>query len=197
MWPLLFFVGCSAQTPPENVDPVAEPTAILATPTPVATDAGTAEVNPSLSFRPPAVSKRVPTATPAPTSFAALPPRFNGPPLARTVPSAPVQKPLQSARAGVLQGQIARYGLFAAYRELITLNKNAGLYDEAARLARAQAAQYRSKGLADAAIIADNEAGALESQLRVFVETNAGAVAAAEAGDLVQNAVHQTKFVAV
>ncbi len=80
----------------------------------------------------------------------------------------------------MLQTQIARYQLFAAYRELITLNKNAGLYDEAARLAHAQAAQYRAKGLQDAAIIADNEAGALESQLRIFLETHPTSVQAAD-----------------
>lgn len=79
-----------------------------------------------------------------------------------------------------LQSQIARYQLLAAYRELVQLNKQAGQYDEAARLNREQAAFYRAKGLNDAAIIAGNEAGALESQLRVFVETREGAQGAAD-----------------
>lgn len=79
-----------------------------------------------------------------------------------------------------LQSQIARYHLFAAYRGLVQLDKNAGLFDEAARLNREQAALYRAKGLNDAAIIAGNDAGALESQVRLFVETPTTAQGAAD-----------------
>ncbi|RYX80695.1 hypothetical protein EON83_27505 [bacterium] len=164
MWPFfLFLAGCSqTQNPSEGtVQP-----AVVST---VAAPQSSSAIEPTLA----------PSVAPQPTFL--VPPRpFKGPPLARTLPAVPALKPLQNPRVAQLQTQIARYQLFAAYRELITLNKNAGLYDEAARLARAQAAQYRVKGLKDAAIIADNEAGALESQLRVFLETRPGAVAAAD-----------------
>lgn len=96
------------------------------------------------------------------------------------MPSLPQKKPLQNPRIAQLQTQIARYQLFAAYRELAQLHTNAGLYDDAAQLNRDQAALYRRKGLNDAAIIADNAAGALQSQLSLFLETQPGAQGAAD-----------------
>lgn len=104
------------------------------------------------------------------------------------MPSVPVQTPLAGARVAQLKSQIARYQLFAAYRELVQLNKSAGLYEEAARLNREQAGLYRAKGLNDAALIAQNEAGALEPQLRLFVETQESAQ---EAGDRTSSAVNE------
>jgi len=106
-------------------------------------------------------------------------PRFSGPLLARVLPSPPSQRPLSGPRVEELKSQIARYHLFAAYRELLGLCKNAGLFDEAARLNREQAAFYRAKGLDDAAIIASNEASALGSELRLFVQTPTSAQGAA------------------
>ncbi len=100
-------------------------------------------------------------------------------PLAKALPSPPTRAPLAGARVGQLKAQIAKYHLFAAYRELVGINKAAGLYDEAARLDREQAALYRAKGLADASIIADNEAGAMENQLRVFLQVQTTAQGAA------------------
>ncbi len=157
MWPFLFFAGCGEpQISPVGAQPTLKP-AVAALQPPLNSTS-----NPPPSFQTPAGS---------PTYLSPAPPRFSGPPLARVLPSPPLQKPLQSARIAQLQTQIARYKLFAAYRELIALHKVAGLFDEAARLNREQANLYRQKKLNDAAIIADNEAGALENQLRVFVET--------------------------
>jgi len=110
-------------------------------------------------------------ATPTPTAALTPTPTVLGPPLASVLPSPPVQATLSGARVEELRGQIRRYGLFAAYRELIERAKNAGLFDEAARLDREQAALYRAKELNDAAIISDNEASALGSQLRLFIQT--------------------------
>jgi len=118
-------------------------------------------------------------ATPNPTAAPTLAPTVLGTPLASVLPSPPVQANLSGARVEELRGQIKRYGLFAAYRELIERAKSAGLFDEAASLDRKQAALYRAKGLNDAAIISDNEASALGSELRLFVETPLTAQSAA------------------
>ena len=158
------------------------------------------ERNPSLAFPQPKFdrpSKAAPTPVVAPSAFVAPPVvgpssgsvgRFDGPPLARSVPSPPVRAPLSGARVAQLRNQIARYKLFAAYRELVELNKNAGLFDEAARLNREQAAQYLAKGMRDAALIAQNEAGAFEPQVRLFVETP---VNAQQAADRTSSAVNE------
>ena len=147
-------------------------------PAPVET-APAANINPSLDFKPPAFSRPSEATDPLSTPLPPAPPRFAGPALAGVLPSSPTRAPLAGERVAQLKAQIAKYHLFAAYRELIQLNKDAGLYDEAARLDREQAALYRAKGLVDAAIIADNEAGALENQLRAFVQVQTTAQGAA------------------
>ena len=170
MWPLLLlFAGCSE--PQTSPDAAPEPTFKAAVIPHLQTPSETG-VNPSLGFKTPSFSRPQPAPTiVTPSNFSPAPPHFSGPPLARDLPSPPLQKTLQSPRIAQLKSQIARYGLFAAYRELASLHQNAGLFDEAARLNREQAALYRQKKLEDAAIIADNQAGALENQLRLFVET--------------------------
>jgi len=152
---------------------------------PLQTPRGKNNPNPSLAFRPPAFDRtqNAPIAAP-PGSIR----RFEGPPLARVLPALPLQTPISGARVAQLQGQITRYKLLAAYRELVQLNKGAGLYDEAARLNREQAAYYRAKGMGDAAQIAQNEALSLQSQLRVFVETP---VSAQNAADRTTSAVNE------
>ena len=169
MWPLLLlFAGCSE---PQSPEAVAEPT-LKAAVVPRFQTPSEQNPNPSPGFKTPAFSRpQVAPTSASPTTFSPAPPRFSGPPLARALPSPPLARTLQSARITQLKSQIARYKLFAAYRELASLHQNAGLFDEAARLYREQAALYRQKKLNDAAIIADNQAGALENQLRVFLET--------------------------
>ncbi|MBW3635054.1 MAG: hypothetical protein KY445_01155 [Armatimonadetes bacterium] len=87
--------------------------------------------------------------------------------------AAPVRSPrdLQDPRIPVLLGKIRRAQVFAAYDQLIQIYKTNGFFDEAARLEREQAAQYRRKRLIDAAIIHENQALALENQLQLFVDT--------------------------
>jgi hypothetical protein len=77
---------------------------------------------------------------------------------------------LRDPRIPALQGKIARAKIFSAYDQLIAIYKQNGFFDEAARLEREQAAQYRRKKLINAAIIHENNAFALENQLQLFAE---------------------------
>lgn len=74
------------------------------------------------------------------------------------------------ARIAPLQAKIRRARVFSAYDELIGIYQAEGKFDMAARLEREQSALYRAKGLEDAAIIHQNRAGALDSQLQVFAD---------------------------
>ena len=76
----------------------------------------------------------------------------------------------QTARIAQLQAKIRRAKVFSAYDELIGIYKTQGKFDLAARLEREQSAQYLAKNLEDAAIIHQNRAAALDSQLRVFAD---------------------------
>ncbi len=76
----------------------------------------------------------------------------------------------QNSRIAVLQAKIRRAQVFSAYDELIGLYKSGGKFDLAARLESQQSALYRAKGLEDAAIIHQNRAAALTSQLRIFAD---------------------------
>lgn len=71
--------------------------------------------------------------------------------------------------------KIRRAKIFAAYREAIEIYKRVGRFDEAARLHREQAAAYRAKNLLDAAIISENSARALTSELRFFTPVTTSA----------------------
>jgi len=175
---LLLLAGCGSQEKPPDVNqgPTSPPALV-----PHLQSFSDAQ-NQAASEATPNSTEATPNSTAAPTKPApnlAAPRRFNGLPLAAVLPSPPSQANLSGARVELLRGQIKRYGLFAAYRELIERAKSAGLFDEAARLNREQAALYRAKGLNDAAIIADNEASALGAQLRLFVQTPVSARSAA------------------
>ena len=90
---------------------------------------------------------------------------------APTLPAKPIPPVARDPKIPVLRAKIARAQVFSAYRELIEIHKRAGLVDEAARLHRAQIPLYRAKGLNDAAILQENAARALETDVRAFVDT--------------------------
>ena len=80
-----------------------------------------------------------------------------------------------AARIAVLQAKIRRARVFSAYDELSRILQNRGDFDGAARLEREQAALYNSKNLTNAAIIHQNRAKSLETQLQVFADVQTSA----------------------
>jgi hypothetical protein len=87
---------------------------------------------------------------------------------------APARLPvLRDARVADLKFKISKYKLFAAYRQLAQLYVSAGLYAEAARTYREEAAQYRRKGLTDAAIIGEKLAARYDNGLGLYIERDA------------------------
>ncbi len=87
---------------------------------------------------------------------------------------APAIKPrINEARLAPLKEKIAKYKLFAAYRELADSYLDAGLYQEAAQTLRAEAAQYRLKKLNDAAIIDEQRAARYDPTTTLYLERKA------------------------
>lgn len=103
------------------------------------------------------------------------------PPLPPPLPSPPVRKSLRTLRDPrvlALLGKIRRARIFGAYRQLIQIYEQHGYFEEAAQYRREQAALYRAKNLHDAAIIEENRAAEIETNLRIFLDTPTTAKAA-------------------
>ncbi|HEX8465548.1 MAG TPA: glycosyl hydrolase [Abditibacterium sp.] len=92
----------------------------------------------------------------------AVPVGLPAPPIART------PRQLQSPRVAQLQSKISRAQIFSAYDELSQIYTREGLFDDAARLERAQAPLYRRRRLEDAAIIHELRAANLQNELQLF-----------------------------
>jgi hypothetical protein len=75
---------------------------------------------------------------------------------------------LRDARIAELEAKIAKYPVFALYRALAQRHLQLGNTEEAAQVFRTQAAMYRRKGLADAALILEKQAAQNETKIRVF-----------------------------
>lgn len=86
------------------------------------------------------------------------------------LPAAPVRVKRNDSRIATLQSRIRRAQIFAAYRQLTQIYIELGRYDDAAQTLRAEAAQYRRKGLQDAAIIQDNKAAQYQTDVRLFID---------------------------
>lgn len=80
---------------------------------------------------------------------------------------------LPDSRIAVLKGKIARAKIFAAYRELAEIYVANGYYAQAAQTYREEAAEYRRKGLRDAAIIEDLKAARYDPKTQIFIEREA------------------------
>jgi len=94
-----------------------------------------------------------------------LPPYLPAPPIARNLAD------FHDPRIPPLMAEIAKYHLFAAYRELADIYENNGFCAEAAAVHHQEAAWYRQSNMEDAAIIEDLKAAPLETDLRIFVDT--------------------------
>ncbi|MBV9864155.1 MAG: hypothetical protein JO316_02275 [Abitibacteriaceae bacterium] len=86
------------------------------------------------------------------------------------LPAPPIRSIYNSSRIAPLKAKIARTQIFAAYRELADLYLQLGRYDDAAATYRAEAVQYRKKGLTDAAVLDDIKAARYETDVRLFVD---------------------------
>ncbi len=93
--------------------------------------------------------------------------------LARLLPAVPVRNVRNDPRISALQAKIRRAPIFDAYRKLAQIYLQLGRYDDAAQTMHDEAAQYRRKGLWDAAIIQDNKAAQYQTDLRAFVDAPA------------------------
>ena len=86
------------------------------------------------------------------------------------LPAPPVRISQTDARIAPLQAKINRAQIFAAYQQLTKIYVSLGRYDDAAKTLRAEAAQYRRKGFADAAIIRERQAARYETDLQLFID---------------------------
>lgn len=89
------------------------------------------------------------------------------------LPGPPIKPVARYPRIAGLQAKLARAPIFAAYRELAEIYADQGLYDATATTYRAEAVQYRRRGLNDAAIIEDLKAARYDSRLSLFLEREA------------------------
>ncbi|MBW3636913.1 MAG: hypothetical protein KY445_10720 [Armatimonadetes bacterium] len=94
-----------------------------------------------------------------------LPPRL---------PGAPVVREVSDARVRQLEAKIAKYPVFALYRELAQRHLALGNTEAAAGVFRTQAALYRRKGMEDAALILEKQAAQTETTIRVFAARAGG-----------------------
>lgn len=90
--------------------------------------------------------------------------------LPRALPGPPVSAKSGDPRIPPLEAKIARAHIFAAYRALQDIYVQLGRYDDVAATYHAEAAQYRQKGLTDAAIIDELKAARYETDARLFVD---------------------------
>lgn len=93
--------------------------------------------------------------------------------LPRLLPAAPIFIVRDDARIAPLKAKIRRAQIFDAYRKLAAIYIELGRYDDAARTRREEAAQYRRKGAIDAAIIKEQRAAQLETDVRLFIDSKA------------------------
>lgn len=121
--------GCSRAAAPgvadsSNAAPKVEPA-----PEPVT---GTFEVKPP-----------IPAPTPTPTPSKGV----------LRLPAPPVRRAVRDAQINAIKNKLARYPTSAGFRRLAERSVQLGLFAEAALAFRAEAAIYRKRGLADAALI--------------------------------------------
>lgn len=104
---------------------------------------------------------RAPSLAAAPSELTPsnLPLRLPGPPLVRIV---------KDERIRGLEAKIAKYPVFALYRDLAKRHLEMGNTEAAAAVDRAQAALYRRKGLSDAAQILEKSASQNQTTVRIF-----------------------------
>ncbi len=86
------------------------------------------------------------------------------------LPAPPFRTVKSDARIPVLQAKIRRAQIFDAYQKLTKIYRELGRYDDAAKTLREEAAQYRRKGFADAAIIRERQASRYQTQLQLFID---------------------------
>ncbi|RYG63304.1 hypothetical protein EON80_21505, partial [bacterium] len=84
------------------------------------------------------------------------------------LPGAPEVRVVKDDRIRQLEAKIAKYPVFALYRDLAKHHLELGNTSAAAAVDRAQAALYRRKGLGDAAQILEKSAAQNETTVRVF-----------------------------
>ena len=135
-------------------------------------NAPTAPSQPTVQPEPVTGTFPIPTSTPSPQS---IPKKPNSDIVLGTIarpvlrlPNPPIRPIVRDARIATLKNRIARFPAFTDYRRLAELYVQLGLFAEAAQTYRTEAALFRRKGLADAAIIEDNKAARYETQLQLF-----------------------------
>ena len=113
-----------------------------------------------------AEAKPTEAASSAATSFTA--PSFE---IARRLPTAQKAAGLSASARGeiaTIKSKLAKFPTFSNWHRLAEIYESAGMYADAAKALRAEAAMYRAKGLADAAQIRDGEAAQLSTDVRLF-----------------------------
>ena len=105
---------------------------------------------------------------------------------------APAIKPaVNDARIDALLRQNSKFPTYSAYRELAERYVQLGLYDEAARAYRQEAALYRRNRLSQAAQVQEAKAARYDSQVRIFMDRE---VTAEEASDLYTGATLEPRI---
>lgn len=89
----------------------------------------------------------------------------------RKLPSPPVAKPVSpaaKAQMDAVRTKLGKFSTYAGWQALGKLQRDNGLWDQAAQSLRQEAAMYRAQRLMDAAIIRENEASDIATDVRVF-----------------------------
>lgn len=144
----VLFPGCARAQEVEK--PAAEPTS---TPTPAPTPA---------ALEPAGQAKGKPPVVPLAAPSFELPRNLPGPAVYR--PLAPVAR----AQMDAVQAKLKKFPTFSGWQALSKLLRENGQWEAAATALRHEAAQYRAKGLNDAALIRENEAAEISTDVRVF-----------------------------
>jgi hypothetical protein len=84
------------------------------------------------------------------------------------LPGQPQVSVVRDERIRQLEAKIAKYPVFALYRELAQRHLQLGNTEAAAEVFRTQAALYRRKGMEDAALILEKQASQSQTVIRVF-----------------------------
>lgn len=82
----------------------------------------------------------------------------------------PVMNAAARRQAEAMKAKLQRFPTYEGWRKLAALYENSLQYEEAAKALRAEGAMYRRKGLIDAALIEENKAANLETQLGLYYQ---------------------------
>ena len=157
----LFIAGCASAGEQQGAADAlkkSEPTA----PADAAASAETATPGEAIAPVAPADSVAAPAVIPLREPKFDLPRRLPGP-ASRCVVSGPAQTQIDAVRA-----KLQKFPTFSGWQALSGLLRQNGQWEAAADALRQEAAQYRAKGLQDAALIRENQAAEIATDVRVF-----------------------------